>query len=108
MKWKHVEENWSAFYEAIEEKWPDVAQEDLDAIDGDQKRFVEYLIEQTGQDAEDITEELREWLAGELPSDVVMDPTHDNRSLNNVGKYVNEGEDVYDADENFADEEDDE
>ena len=103
MKWHHVKENWAAFYEAIQEKWPEVDEADLDEIDGDQRAFIAYLVEATGQEASQVRDELREWLAGEIPSDVVMDPIHDNHSISLSAKYVNEGEDEYDDDARFGD-----
>lgn len=107
MKWRHVQENWPAFYEAIKEKWPEVDEGDLDEVDGDQREFIRYLSSVTDQDAQEIRDELREWLAGEIPSDVVMDPSHDNHSIALSGKYVNEGEDVYDDDARFGDDDQD-
>ncbi|RNF35592.1 hypothetical protein [Paracoccus methylarcula] len=106
MKWHHVQENWSAFYEAITDKWPEVDEADLDEIDGDQRAFIAYLAEATGQEVAEIREELREWLRGEIPSDIVMDPIHDNHSIALSSKYVNEGEDEYDDDAHFGDDRD--
>ncbi|MCF3972938.1 hypothetical protein [Paracoccus salsus] len=106
MKWHHVQENWSAFYEAIQDKWPQADEADLDEIDGDQRAFVTYLAELTGQEPSEVREELREWLTGEIPSDVVMDPIHDNHSISLSAKYVNEGEDEYDDDARFGDDND--
>ncbi|SNT68917.1 hypothetical protein [Paracoccus seriniphilus] len=103
MKWHHVQENWSAFYEAIQEKWPEADEAELDEIDGDQKAFIAYLAEATGQEPVEIRDELREWLTGEIPADIVMDPIHDNHSIALSSKYVNEGEDEYDDDARFGD-----
>lgn len=103
MKWHHVQNNWSAFFEAITDKWPEVDIADLDEIDGDQRAFISYLAEATGQEIADIREELREWLRGEIPADVIMDPIHDNHSIALSSKYVNEGEDEYDDDAHFGD-----
>ena len=50
-----------------------------------------------------VGEELREWLAGEIPSDVVMDPAHDNHSIALSAKYVGEGEDEFADDARFGD-----
>lgn len=107
MKWHHVQENWPAFYEAILEKWPEADDSDLDEIEGDQKAFIAYLVAVTGQEPSEIREELREWLVGELPSDVVMDPIHDNHSISLSAKYVNEGEDEYNDDARFGDDDSD-
>ncbi|TJZ94229.1 hypothetical protein FA743_02935 [Paracoccus gahaiensis] len=106
MKWHHVQENWSAFYEAIIDKWPEADEADLDEVDGDQRAFVTYLAEATGQEPAEIREELREWLVGEIPSDVVMDPVHDNHSIALSAKFVGEGEDEYSDDARFGDDSD--
>ena len=103
MKWHHVQENWAAFYDAIMDRWPEADEADLDEIDGDQKAFVGYIAGLTEQEPGDAREEIREWLAGELPSDVVMDPHHDNHSIQLSAKYVGEGEDEYDDDARFGD-----
>ena len=107
MKWHHVQENWAAFYEAIIDKWPEAEDTELDEIDGDQRAFVAYLVEVTGQEPAEIREELREWLVGEIPSDVVMDPIHDNHSIALSSKFVNEGEDKFSDDARFGDDDSD-
>ncbi|WP_312527150.1 hypothetical protein [Paracoccus sp. (in: a-proteobacteria)] len=107
MKWQQVQDNWSAFYEAIAEKWPDVDETELDEIDGDQRAFITYIAEVTEQDPREAREEIREWLSGEIPSDIVMDPSHDNRSMALSSKFVPEGEDEYDDDARFGDDDED-
>ena len=103
MKWRHVEQNWSAFYEAIQEKWEDADTADLDEVDGDLHAFVRYIGEITGQEPTEVRDEIREWLAGEIPSDVVMDPSHDNHSIALSAKFLPEGEDEYADDARFGD-----
>ena len=103
MKWHHVQENWSAFYEAIIDKWPEAEESELDEIDGDQRAFITYIAEVTEQDAREARDEIREWLTGEIPADVVMDPIHDNHSIALSSKYVPEGEDESDDDARFGD-----
>ncbi len=103
MKWHHVQENWSAFYEAITDRWPEADPADLDEIDGDRRDFVSYIAGLTEQDPGEARDEIREWLTGEIPSDVVMDPAHDNHSIRLSSKYVPEGEDEYDDDSRFGD-----
>lgn len=107
MKWANVQANWPAFYEAITEKWPEADEDELDGIDGDQRAFILYIAEVTGQELDETKDEIREWLAGEIPSDVVMDPSHDNHSIALSAKYVGEGEDEYDDDARFGDDGDD-
>ena len=108
MKWRHVQENWPAFYEAIQDRWPEMDESDLDEIDGDQRAFIEHVAAVTGQDPAEARDEIREWLTGEIPSDVVMDPMHDNHSIALSAKYVPEGEDEYDDDARFGDDDEDE
>lgn len=103
MRWSHVKDNWNAFYEAIQDKWEDVDEAMLDEIDGDQRAFVRYIAEVTDQEPAEAAEEIKEWLAGEIPSDVVMDPSHDNHSIALSSKYVNDGEDEYSDDRSFGD-----
>lgn len=103
MKWSHVQDNWNAFYDAITDRWPDAEEDTLDEIDGDQRAFIDYIAKITEQEPGDARDEIRDWLTGELPSDVVMDPEHDNHSIMLSEKYVPEGEDEYDDDEKFGD-----
>ncbi|MEX1662412.1 hypothetical protein [uncultured Thioclava sp.] len=103
MKWHHIEENWAAFYEAIMDRWPEAEEAALDEIDGDQRAFLRYIAELTEQEPVEAREEVVEWLRGELPSDVVMDPTHDSHSILLSAKYVSEGEDESDDDKHFGD-----
>lgn len=103
MKWQHVQDNWSAFYDAITDRWPDADEAELDEIDGDQRAFVDYIARITDQEPGDARDEVRDWMTGELPSDVVMDPEHDNHSIALSEKYLPEGEDEYDDDSRFGD-----
>lgn len=103
MKWQHVEANWHAFFDAILDRWPEADEGDLEEIDGDQRAFIAYIAEVTGQEPAEAREEIREWLTGELPSDVVMDPRHDDHSIANSAKYLPDGEDEYDDDARFGD-----
>ena len=80
---------------------------ELEEIDGDQRSFLTYIADLTGQEVADVREEIQEWLTGELPSDVVMDPRHNDHSIALSGKFVPEGEDVYDDDARFGDDRDD-
>ncbi|MRX51011.1 hypothetical protein GI374_11240 [Paracoccus sp. S-4012] len=103
MKWQHVQENWAAFSEAIRSRWPDAEEEVLEDIDGDQRAFVAYIAELEQIEPVDAREEVRDWLTGEIPADVVMDRSHDNHSIMLSAKYVGEGEDESDDDARFGD-----
>lgn len=105
MKWHHVADNWPAFYDAILQKWSGVDEADLDEIDGDQREFIRYVARVEQMELVEAREEIREWLTGEIPSDVIMDEFHDNTSIRNSVKYVGAGEDESDDDARFGDDE---
>ncbi|MFM2354454.1 MAG: hypothetical protein RLZZ528_190 [Pseudomonadota bacterium] len=91
MKWSDVQENWAAFYEAILDKWPDADEAELDEIEGEQRAFVTYIAELTGQEPGDARDEIKEWLADELPSDLLLD----------AGIAEEEDEDGFDEEEDI-------
>lgn len=103
MKWHHVQENWPAFFDAILDRWPKADESELEDIDGDQRAFVNYIAELTEQEPGEAAQEIRDWLMGELPSDVVMDPRHDDHSISLSSKFLPDGEDEYDDDSRFGD-----
>ena len=103
MRWQHVQDNWSAFFDAIQSRWPEVEFDQLDEIDGDQRAFVAYIAGIAQIARAEAAEEIREWLTGEIPADVVMDPSHDNHSITLSSKYVGYGEDEGDDDSRFGD-----
>ena len=76
-------------------------------VEGVLRGFVAYVAEWTGQEAADAREEFRDWLAGELPPDVVMDPRHDDHSSRLSGKFLPEGEEELDDDARYGDDEND-
>lgn len=106
MKWHHVQENWPAFFDAITDRWPQADEADLEDIDGDQRAFVAYIAELTAQETSEAAQEIRDWLTGELPSDVVMDPRHDDHSIALSKKFMPEGEDEFDDDARYGDDSD--
>lgn len=107
MKWQHVASNWPAFYETIIDRWPNVDEESLDEIDGDQRGFLSYIAEIEGLEPEEAQEEVREWLASEIPADVIMDEIHSNISIRSSSKYISNGDDEYDNNDQFDDGESD-
>lgn len=103
MKWHHVQENWPAFFDAILDRWSGADESDLEDIDGDQRAFIAYIAELTEQEPGEAAQEIREWLMGELPSDVVMDPRHDDHSISLSAKFLPDGEDESDDDARYGD-----
>ena len=65
--------------------------------------FEKALAELEQIEPDEAREEVREWLAGEIPADVVMDPKHDNHSIMLSAKFVGEGEEESDDDARFGD-----
>lgn len=103
MRWLHIQENWPAFFEAIESRWPKADFDDLAEIEGNQKKFIDYICTLEGTDRDDAIEQIREWMIGEVPADVVMDPIHDNHSISLSTKFLGEGETASDDDQKFGD-----
>ncbi|WP_128253971.1 hypothetical protein [Falsirhodobacter deserti] len=103
MRWNNVEQNWEAFQESLLDTWPDLSEEDLIDVDGDREALEARLIEVTGEDPEDIAQQVDEWLEGAVPSDVHMDEQHDNASIRDSQLYVSPGEDATDDDRKFGD-----
>ena len=103
MRWSQVRDHWPAFIEKVEEEWPDADRDALETIDGDRAELKRHLMEATGQDAATIEEELRIWLEGSVPLDVMMDDSSDNDQITESGRYISPGEDVYSDDREFGD-----
>ncbi|KKL94872.1 hypothetical protein LCGC14_1860340 [marine sediment metagenome] len=103
MKWTEVAENWPAFFERIEDKWPAVSQTDLIDIDGDRDRLAYYLADRHEITLGEANEQIDEFLLGSIPADVLMDEHHDNASITASGRHIPPGEDVYAEDRDFGD-----
>ncbi|RVV99632.1 hypothetical protein EKE94_02825 [Mesobaculum littorinae] len=103
MQWQTVEQNWPAFFEAIEQRWPEVESSELMDIDGDKARFAQYLSEKRELTSSEAREEIDEWLEGAVPSDVRMDDHMDNTNIRQSARHIPTGEDVYSDDREFGD-----
>ncbi|SIT78410.1 hypothetical protein SAMN05421665_0767 [Yoonia rosea] len=103
MKWNDVASHWTAFLPRITTRWPDLDENEVIAIDGDQDAFVAYLASFNDQDTVTAKSELDEWLMGEQPADAVMDPTRDNAQISATTENVPAGEDPSDDDRRFGD-----
>ncbi|QUS35464.1 CsbD family protein [Falsirhodobacter algicola] len=103
MRWRTVADNWEAFQESILEAWPDLTEEDLIEIEGDRVAFEKRLVDLTGDDQDDIAQQVEEWMEGAVPSDVHMDEHHDDDSIRDSRLYVSPGEDASDDDRKFGD-----
>lgn len=103
MRWRTVEENWEAFQESLLDRWPDLSEDDLSDAGGDRDAFEAKLAEVTGDEPDDIAQQVEEWMEGAVPSDVHMDEQHDDASIRDSRLYVSPGEDAYDDDRKFGD-----
>ena len=102
MKWQDVERNWPSFFAAIEERWPDVEEDDLIDIDGNRDRFVAYVAELSGTSIADANDQVEAWLMTAMPADVRMDDFRDNANIRDSGRSIPTGEDVYSEDGSFG------
>ncbi|SER44667.1 hypothetical protein SAMN04490244_10175 [Tranquillimonas rosea] len=105
MQWSDVQNNWPAFVERVEQRWPNTNQADLLATDGDLVRFLDYLAKAHDLTAREAEEQVSAWLQGEIPTDVKMDEFRDNANIMESARHIPPGEDVYDEDSEFGDEE---
>ena len=103
MKWNDVATNWAAFVPRIMTRWPDLDENEVIAIDGNQDAFVAYLASFSDQDVVTAKSELNEWLMGEQPTDAIMHPTRDNARINASTENIPAGEDPSDDDRRFGD-----
>ncbi|PRY95152.1 hypothetical protein BCF33_0766 [Hasllibacter halocynthiae] len=103
MKWSQVKADWPAFIDAVIDQWPQADREELEDLEGDRAEVRAYLMEATGEDKATVEEEIREWLESDVPLDAIMDESKDNEMIGESGRYIPEGEDVYDDDREFGD-----
>lgn len=103
MRWRTVEQNWEAFQESLLDTWPDLSEEDLIDVEGDRAALEARIAEVTGDEPDDVAQQVEEWLEGAVPADVHMDEQHDDASLRDSGLYVSPGEDASDDDRKFGD-----
>lgn len=104
MDWKVIAKEWDALVPAIMEQWPEAEEEDLLQLDGSRDALAAYLAQATGRPYDDVQEELSEWREGGIPADVRMDELNDNLNIKESARHVAPGEDVYDDDRAFGDE----
>ena len=103
MDWQTVERNWPAFVASIEQRWPTTDEKDLMDIDGDRRRFVDYLAKVSELTRDEANEAVEAWLMGSVPSDVKMDEWRDNANIRESSRHIPPGEDVYAEDGDFGD-----
>ncbi len=96
-------QDWVPFRDPLLTTYPELTEADLQDADGSTTRLAERIAELRGGTAGDAQQELHEFLAGPMPADAYAAPTHDNAAVADSGDYVPAGEDVYDDDSRFGD-----
>ena len=74
MKWKTVAENWPAFVDPIERRWPETQGKDLLAIGGDRRRFTSYLSKVHDLTRNEANEVIESWLVASAPEEAAVGP----------------------------------
>ncbi|MGR3486280.1 MAG: hypothetical protein ACU0BF_13110 [Paracoccaceae bacterium] len=103
MIWQDVAADWPAFIPRVLTHWPDLDEDEVQAVGGDYDRFVALLAARPDHDEETARDAIREWLEGQQPADAVMDPTRDNDRIRASARHIPPGEDVYSEDGDFGD-----
>jgi len=103
MQWTDIARDWAAFTPAILDRWPEASEEDVLALDPTENALAEYLSDQTGEEKRDVLAQIRDWQMGHIPTDVAMDETRDNSNIMESDRNLGPGEDPYDRDDLFGD-----
>ncbi|SEM41367.1 hypothetical protein SAMN04488003_10112 [Loktanella fryxellensis] len=103
MQWRDVSQNWAAYIPRILTEWPDLDEDEVQSIDGDQDAFIAYLSKSKGEDRVAAQMALADWLMGGEPIDVSMAAQNDNANIMASAADVPAGEDVSDDDAKFGD-----
>jgi hypothetical protein len=104
MEWQKVSANWPAFAEAILQRWPRTAEEDVLAVDGERDAFEAYIARTNDLTRAEAAEQVEDWLNGAIPADVAMAEEADDANITASGQHIPAGEDVYSEDADFGDE----
>ena len=103
MRWNDVAADWPAFIDSLQTRWPETDRTELEAIDGDRDALNIYLGRVLALSPREADEQIDEWLRGPFPADAQMDEVRDNANIGNARKHIPPGEDVYDDDAAFGD-----
>lgn len=103
MQWTDIARDWAAFTPAILERWPEASEADVLALDPTENALASYLSDQTGEEKRDVVAQIRDWQQGQIPTDVAMDETRDNSNISQSHRNLGPGEDPYDRDDLFGD-----
>lgn len=104
MIWSDIARNWSAHVPQILTRWPELGETEVLATEGDRTAFSTLLSRRMNLPASVADSEVADWAMGLESADAMMDPSRDNARISASASEVAPGEDVYDADEAFGDE----
>ncbi len=103
MKWTTIAENWSAYVPRLLTRWPDLKEDTLLSTDGNRALVTAHLAETQQTDAASADTALAEWMRGAEPADAMMDASRDNARILASGADIPAGEDAFDDDAKFGD-----
>ncbi len=104
MEWSVIQQEWPALVPSVMQWWPEAEEDDLLQLDGTRDGLAAYLNNVTGRSYEQVLDEIAEWREGGIPADVRMDEINDDVNIRASRRHIPEGEDVYDDDQAFGDE----
>lgn len=103
MDWTQIQQHWTAAIPRIMTRWPETEEDALLDVDGSEDAFYIYLAQVTGQPVDEARRDAAEWMRGEQPADMVMDPSMDNERISASSAHIPPGEDASDDDAAFGD-----
>ena len=108
MNWNTVETHWISFLDRIETRWPELDRDEVAATEGRFEEFRDLLAATEGRDQRIARDEIADWVAGEVPADVMTDEMNDNERILASHREMPAGEDAYSDDGRFGDDDKDE
>ena len=103
MSRQDFKQDWVSFRDPLLTTYPELTEADLEDADGSTMLLAERIAERRGIAANDAQQELHEFLSGPMPADAYAAPTHDDAAVSESDAYVPAGEEVYDDDRRFGD-----
>ena len=93
MQWNAVQSNWPAFTEALMQRFPETAENDLLALEGHREALVDYIAKVQNVERAEADRQVAEWTQGAMPADIEMDETRDSANIRSSGDYIPVGAD---------------
>jgi hypothetical protein len=95
--------DWVPFRDAVMSRFPELDDGDLEDAEGRIPDLARRLADKGELDAAEAQQALEEFLGGPMPADAFAAPAHDQDAMRDSARYVPPGEDVYDDDRRFGD-----